>query len=124
MDDYASVEASTAGGLDVGVSSDAKELVRQPHPTADLPDTKNQSLTSPTFLMSFVKWHPAIGAFQFLADCFHPASMPPNERFERTYERFRILFWICILIDFCVMLLILIGLGLIATRVAWLTLMQ
>ncbi|WP_276923330.1 hypothetical protein [Corynebacterium pyruviciproducens] len=113
-------------GRDVELTETAKEVAgkaRAAHPSPDPPvSSMKQSVSSPVFLTGLVKWHPAIGSFQFLADCTNPADMPADQRFNNAIERWKCLFYICLFVDFIVMATILAGLGIIAFKVIQATL--
>ena len=96
---------------------------KQQHPSPDPPATAMQKpVNSPAFLMSWVKWHPAIGTFQFLADCASSSDDPPHVRFNSARDMWPCLFWLCVIVDFLVMIAILAGLGVVAYRVIEMTL--
>ncbi|PFG27429.1 Uncharacterised protein [Corynebacterium renale] len=102
---------------------DLADTMRRAHPSPDPLSTAMQKpVGSPAFLTALVKWHPAIGCFQFLADCTNPSSDAPDIRFNQALERWPRLFWFCIIVDKIVMLAVLAGLGIIASRVIYLTL--
>jgi putative membrane protein len=93
------------------------------HPEAQPAPQGTESLSSPSFLMSFTRWHPALGTFQWLADCQYPRhTMPAHERFNNLRDKHKRLYWTSVVIDYLVMLAILVGLASIAVRVIWITL--
>lgn len=93
------------------------------HPEAEPKPNGNESLSSPSFLMSFARWHPAVGAYQWLADCHYPVkTMAAHERFQKFRDKHNWLFWVAVVIDMLVMLVVLVGLGLVAARVIYITL--
>ncbi len=120
------LEVDSAKAKDVEPTRKAERLAaaaREPHPSPDIPAAAlNGSINSPAFLTALVKWHPAVGAFQYLADCYYPASTPPDKRFTQLSEARPKLLGFCIFVDFVVMLAILAALAVIAGRVVWMTL--
>lgn len=112
--------------VDVQPSDQARAMAaqaKQPHPSPDPPATAMQKpVNSPAFLMSWVKWHPAIGTFQFLADCASSSDDPPHVRFNTARDMWPWLFWLCVIVDFLVMVAILVGLAVVACRVIEMTL--
>lgn len=130
MEDLIEPEESSARAeeakVDKRLSDDALQMAdraKRHHPSPDPPSAAMQKpVGSPAFLTAMVKWHPAIGSFQFLADCTNPSSDAPDIRFNRAIERWPCLFWYCVVVDAIVMLAILSGLGFIAIRVIMLTL--
>lgn len=95
---------------------------RVPHPSPDIPDAAiDKGVGSPKFLTSLVKWHPALGFFQYLADCMSPASMPPDERFNALAEKHKGLWWTCFIVDFISLIVTLLGLAAIAGLVVYKT---
>ncbi|WP_293768083.1 hypothetical protein [uncultured Corynebacterium sp.] len=95
------------------------------HPDSEPANNGAESLTSPSFLMSFTRWHPAIGSFQWLADCHYPRdTMPAHERFNNFRDNHAWLFWLAVAIDIIVMIAVLLGLAIIAGRVIYITLWQ
>ena len=124
--DYSKYEMAEASNQDVKPQEKAVEkanILRHPEPQPDTPGT--ESLSSPSFLMSFTRWHPALGTFQWLADCQYPRdTMPAHERFNNLRDSHKCLYWISVLLDYLVMLTILAGLAWIAARVIYITLWE
>ena len=110
---------------DVDLDQGAQELAKNAklsHPSPDPPSEAMQKpINSPTFLTALVKWHPAIGAFQFLADCTNSSEEPPDVRFNKAREEWKKLFWLCVTVDLILMCAVLFMLGVIAVRVIYLT---
>lgn len=112
--------------VDIRPSDTAREMAaqaKQQHPSPDPPAAAMQKpVNSPAFLMSWVKWHPAIGTFQFLADCATSSDDPPHVRFNTARDMWPKLYWLCVAVDFLVMVAILVGLAVVACRVIVMTL--
>ncbi|AKV58888.1 hypothetical protein [Corynebacterium riegelii] len=112
--------------VDVQLSAEARVMAaqaKQQHPSPDPPAAAMQKpVNSPAFLMSWVKWHPAIGTFQFLADCATSSDDPPYVRFNTARDMWPKFYWLCVIVDFLVMVAILVGLGVVACRVIVMTL--
>lgn len=127
-DEFAEEPAETAAANRDYNPAAAAATEPDEHPDAQISVANGASLQSPAFLTSLVKWHPAIGGFQFLADCFHGRKgdgiEPAHQRFTQTYKDFKPLFWICVVIDVLLMVAVLSGLGAVATRIAYITLFQ
>lgn len=125
-EDFTEVEMAAPASQNLRPKSDAvAKADSHRHPEAEPKPNGNESLSSPTFLMSFARWHPAVGAYQWLADCHYPVStMPPHERFQTFRAKHKWLFWVSVVIDMIVMLAVLVGLGAIAARVIYITLFQ
>lgn len=124
--DYSQYEMAEASNQDVKPQEKAVEkanILR--HPEAQPVTQGTESLSSPSFLMSFTRWHPALGTFQWLADCQYPRdTMPAHERFNNLRYNHKCLYWISVVIDYVVMLTILAGLAWIAARVIYITLWE
>lgn len=101
-------------------AQEAKEESRNSHPEFE-PKINGDAIQSPSFLLGLVRWHPAIGTFQFLSDCLYPQSMAPHERFSATRDAHPKWFTTCVIIDFMVLIAILLGLGTIAVRIIYIT---
>ncbi|WP_368267017.1 hypothetical protein [Corynebacterium ulcerans] len=94
------------------------------HPNAGPSGGDNTNLHSAAFLMGLTRWHPAIGFFQFLADCHYPRgeNTLPSDRFSATRDAYPKTYWLCVLIDMTLLIAVLIGLAIIATRIGYITL--
>lgn len=126
LPDFSDQAESAIADKDVAKEDSAKEAANSKnngsHPSFEPEINGSGNINSAAFLMGLVKWHPAIGSFQFLADCHYPQTMMPSERFSATRDAYKLLFWVCVLIDTVVMLTILVGLGVIAGRIIYMTL--
>lgn len=126
LDALLNLDVDDAKARDVPQSAKAQALaneVRKPHPSPDPPAAVlNGSINSPAFLTGLVKWHPAVGSFQYLADCCAPATLAPDQRFNQLATARPRFLAFCIFIDFVLMLIVLVGLSVIASRIIWMTL--
>lgn len=124
--DYSQYEMAEASKQDVKPQEKAvKKAENLRHPEAQPITQGTESLSSPSFLMSFTRWHPALGTFQWLADCQYPRdTMPAHERFNNLRDNHKWLYWVSVVIDYTVMLAILAGLASIAVRVIYITLWE
>lgn len=122
--DYSQYEMAEASNQDVKPQEKAvKKAENLRHPEAQPASQGTESLSSPSFLMSFTRWHPALGTFQWLADCQYPRdTMPAHERFNNLRDRHKRLYWISVVIDYLVMIVVLILLAVIAGSVIYITL--
>ncbi|OFL77575.1 hypothetical protein [Corynebacterium sp. HMSC077B05] len=124
--DYSEASMEQAANQDVKPQGTAVAKANNlRHPNSE-PETKgSETLSSPSFLMSFTRWHPAVGSFQWLADCQYPRdTMPAHERFNHFRDDHKWLYWTAVIIDVLVMLVVLVLLGIIAARVIYITLWQ
>ena len=124
--DFTRYEMEEASKQDVRPQEKAvKKANTLRHPEAQPASQGTESLSSPSFLMSFTRWHPALGTFQWLADCQYPRhTMPAHERFNNLRDKHKWLYWTSVVIDYLVMLTILVGLAWIAARVIYITLWE
>lgn len=124
--DFTRYEMEAASKQDVRPQEKAvKKANSLRHPEAQPAPQGTESLSSPSFLMSFTRWHPALGTFQWLADCQYPRhTMPAHERFNNLRDKHKWLYWASVVIDYLVMLTILVGLAWIAARVIYITLWE
>lgn len=121
--DFSELEADAAKtDIDNDPAAIKASREKDEHPDAHMQHANGAAINSPAFLTSLVRWHPAVGSFQFLADCHYPKDMKPHLRFTNYAESHQRLLNFCIIIDFIVMVAVLIGLAFIASRVAWITL--
>lgn len=125
-DSYANVPVAAAAKAPVDPTPEARVAARErePHPSPDMrPDSMRNGVSSPAFLTGLVKWHPAVGSFQYLADCVYSADTPPHQRFTKLGERWPWLMWGCIALDFVYLIVVLLGLatisGLIVYKTIW-----
>lgn len=109
--DFDGFEAKTTDSIKRNIQpmDEADKESRIPHPSPDVPNSSlQQGISSPAFFTSLVKWRPAVGYFQYLADCTQPEDMPPDQRIHNLAGSSRLwtLFWgLCVVVDFAVLLL-------------------
>ena len=108
--DFDGFEAKTTDSIkrNIQPTDEADKESRIPHPSPDVPNSGlQQGISSPAFFTSLVKWRPAVGYFQYLADCTQPEKMPPDQRIHSLAGSSRswAFFWgLCVFVDFAVLL--------------------
>ncbi|CAB0735801.1 hypothetical protein FRC0140_00396 [Corynebacterium diphtheriae] len=107
-----------------GAAEASQDRREKDHPSPSMSGGDNVNLHSAAFLMGLTRWHPAIGFFQFLADCHYPRGEDtlPSDRFSATRDTYPKTYWACVIIDMMLLVAVLIGLGIIATRIGYITL--
>ncbi|MHC9941635.1 hypothetical protein ACQX2H_09515 [Corynebacterium diphtheriae] len=100
-----------------------KRAIEKPeHPSAT-PSRKDidSKFQSPAFYTSLTRWHPGIAYFQFLSGNNFPAEWSPDKRFKNCIEQHLSLYKVCYWNDLIMMCSILTLMGIIATLIAYKT---
>lgn len=101
---------------DKGIDKNAAQLDSLNHPH-NSPQVEGEA-GSTQFLFNLTKWHPFMGFFLFLADCSFPKTMPAHERVRGMRTSHPWIFWVAVVLDTIVLILILWLLGYISFHIA------